>query len=102
RAISDENQRRLLLMDLYLELLKAFLDRSEAGAGVAKDRVAAPAQIAKRDVLIGQGGGDERLQIAELLGPLDPRASKQNDAISVAQLPIGAPRTFAQGGHLAQ
>src|SRR5260370_1775510 len=67
------------------QLLVPVRDTAEASAGFAPDGVAAPAEIAKRDVLVRVGGGQGGFPVAVALLALDQCAADQNDAVAVLE-----------------
>ena len=82
-AIADQNHRRLDRQDLLPELLETGFGRVEARPGDPADRVAAPAQVAEDQVLVGIADRQQRLQVAIPLVTLDQGVADQNDAIAV-------------------
>jgi hypothetical protein len=57
--------------------------RAEQRPRLAPHCIAAPAQVAKRDLFVRIGDGEQRFQITELLHPLDERATDKSHAITV-------------------
>ncbi len=83
RPIANENHRRLEGEDVVFQLAEAIRGVAEAGAGVAEHGIAAPAEIAEDDRLIGIPARQRGLPVAVALLAFDECATDQHDAISL-------------------
>src|SRR5262245_55235167 len=71
-------------------MFEPVISRTEPSAGVAEDRVAAPAQVAKRQVLVRVLERQDRLEVAELLISLDQVVAEEHDAVARFELDLRA------------
>src|SRR5262249_21738163 len=85
RAVRDEDGRRLDRRDVLLEVAEPVRRRAKPGAGMAKHRVAAPAEVAERDVSIRIPARQSVFPVAVALLALDQRAAEEYDAIAVLE-----------------
>ena len=85
-AVAENDDGRLEGKDVVLERLEAVGPRAEAGAGVAPNVVAAPAEVAEGDVAVGPAAGQGRLPVAVALFAFDQRGADEDDAVAVLQL----------------
>src|SRR5258708_18736145 len=84
-AVTDDNDSRLERQNVVLQIIEAIALLAEPGAGVAEDGIAAPAEVAKGNVLVRIVTGEGGLPIAEALFALDQRVAYEDDAIAVFQ-----------------
>ena len=88
RAVADEDHRRLQCQRLIDQLVEALVGvgEVEAAAGLAADGVAAPAEVAEGDALVGVGGDERGLPVAVALLAFDERTADPDDAVAVLEL----------------
>ena len=91
-AVADEDHGGFRVGDLLLELdrtligrLEAGLHEAEAGAGGARGRVGAPAEVAGGDSAVAGAGGEHELDPAVVLLALDEGVAEEDDAVTVAE-----------------
>jgi hypothetical protein len=68
---------------LLLKIAKPHGRRIELGPRLAENRVAAPAQVAKRDISFGVPNGQESFPIPVLRLTLDECAAEEDDTVAV-------------------
>ena len=69
------------LLEAHVRLVEV-----EAPASLAVNRVAAPAEVADRDLLVRVRGEERRLPVAVALLALDQRAAEPDDPVAVLEL----------------
>ena len=82
-AIANHQERRLGDVHVAQEALEALRPVAEAehAARIAPDVVAAPAEVAEREVFLGQAGGDRRFEVTVSLETLDESSAKEDHAV---------------------
>ena len=83
-AVGDEDEGRLFVVHMFDEPTVTLL-RLEHASRLAPDGVAAPAEVAKRDVAVGGRDGEQRLPVTVQLLLLDERPAQQNNLVAVTQ-----------------
>jgi hypothetical protein len=84
-AVGQKGDRGIQRERMLFQVTEAVGGATEAGAGVAEDGVAGPAEVAERHLLVRGPGGQGHLPPTVTLLALDERAAEQDDAVAVLQ-----------------
>ncbi len=85
RAIADDEYGRLEGEDVIFQMTETVRLRTEAGTGIAENRVAAPAEVAKGDRLVGIAPRQRRLPVPVTLLAFDQGTADEDDAVAVEE-----------------
>ena len=98
-SVPEKNRRRFHQLDLFLQLLPAFirwlaprLQKRKPRARNAAWRVARPTDIAKDNIPLRPSCGEPQLEVIKFLHPLNERVAEESHTVAILDLEWGKRR----------